>query len=81
MLTVGSPVPEVVLRNQQEEAVDLATLREQRVLIFFYPKANTPGCTQQACGRRDVAASAAGTVLVGTSPADTPTNVLEAVVG
>jgi len=68
MLTVGSPVPEVVLRNQQEEVVDLATLRGQRVLIFFYPKANTPGCTQQACGLRDVAASVAGTVIVGISP-------------
>lgn len=46
----------------------MATLRGKRVLVFFYPKANTPGCTQQACGLRDVAASVENTVIVGISP-------------
>jgi len=68
MLTVGSAVPDFVLTNQHEEVVDLATHRGQRVLIFFYPKASTPGCTQQACGLRDIASSVAGTVIVGISP-------------
>ena len=68
MLTVGSPAPDVVLTNQNAEVVDLATLRGKRVLVFFYPKANTPGCTQQACGLRDVAASVDNTVIVGISP-------------
>lgn len=72
MLGVGSPLPPVVLTNQHAEVVDLATLRGQRVLIFFYPKANTPGCTQQACGLRDVATSVGDTVIVGISP-DKPT--------
>ncbi len=68
MLTVGSAAPAVVLPNQLGEVVDLASFRGKRVLIFFYPKANTPGCTQQACGLRDIAASVADTVIVGISP-------------
>ena len=68
MLSVGSPAPDVVLTNQHAEVVDLATLRGKRVLVFFYPKANTPGCTQQACGLRDVAGSVENTVIVGISP-------------
>ncbi|MGB8861992.1 MAG: thioredoxin-dependent thiol peroxidase [Ilumatobacteraceae bacterium] len=68
MLTPGSRVPDVVLTNQHGDTVDLASLRGRRVLIFFYPKANTPGCTQQACGLRDVAGEVAGTVIVGISP-------------
>jgi peroxiredoxin Q/BCP len=43
----------------------------RRVLVFFYPKANTPGCTQQACALRDVADSVGDTAIVGISP-DTP---------
>lgn len=54
--------------NQNAEVVDLATLRGKRVLVFFYPKASTPGCTQQACGLRDVAASVDNTMIVGISP-------------
>lgn len=68
MLAPGSQVPEVVLTNQHGNTVDLAGLRGRRVLIFFYPKANTPGCTQQACGLRDVAGEVDGTVIVGISP-------------
>lgn len=74
MLTVGSPLPPVVLPNQHGELVDLAQMKGKRVLIFFYPKANTPGCTQQACGLRDIAGGVDGattldaTVIVGISP-------------
>jgi len=46
----------------------LASFRGKRVLVFFYPKANTPGCTQQACGLRDVAGDIGDTVVLGISP-------------
>jgi peroxiredoxin Q/BCP len=68
MLSPGSQVPEVVLTNQHGDTIDVASLRGTRVLIFFYPKANTPGCTQQACGLRDVAGEVDDTVIIGISP-------------
>ena len=68
MLAPGSQVPEVVLTNQRGDTVDVAALRGRRVLIFFYPRANTPGCTQQACGLRDVAGEVGDTVIIGISP-------------
>ncbi len=68
MLAPGSQVPEVVLTNQRGDTVDLSSLRGRRVLIFFYPRANTPGCTQQACGLRDVAGEVGDTVIIGISP-------------
>jgi peroxiredoxin Q/BCP len=68
MLTEGSEIPHVVLTNQNGESVDLATYRGREVLVFFYPKASTPGCTQQACGLRDVAGQVGDTVIVGISP-------------
>jgi peroxiredoxin Q/BCP len=60
------------LTNQHGETVDLDTFRGRRVLVFFYPKANTPGCTQQACGLRDVAGQVGDTAILGISP-DKPT--------
>lgn len=68
MLSPGAPAPVISLTNQHGEVVDLAGFRGQRVLVFFYPKANTPGCTQQACGLRDVVDQVAGTVILGISP-------------
>ena len=64
MLTGGQPAPKFSLPNQKDEAVDLAALRGHDVLVYFYPRADTPGCTQQACGLRDVADQ----VIVGISP-------------
>ncbi|KAG7381267.1 hypothetical protein PHYPSEUDO_006238 [Phytophthora pseudosyringae] len=54
-LAVGKPVTkEVTLRNQEEKEVAIAdTFRGQGVVFFMYPRANTPGCTKQACGFRD----------------------------
>ena len=53
-LAVGQPIPEVKLKNQKSEVVDLATTaKEGWVLVYFYPKADTPGCTKQACSLRD----------------------------
>lgn len=72
MLTEGSPVPDVVLTNQNGESVDLATLRGRNVLVYFYPKADTPGCTQQACALRDVRDQIGDTVVVGISPDKVP---------
>ncbi|MEQ1703148.1 MAG: thioredoxin-dependent thiol peroxidase [Ilumatobacteraceae bacterium] len=68
MLSPGTPAPAISLTNQHGDLVDLAGFRGQRVLVFFYPKANTPGCTQQACGLRDVADQVNGTVILGISP-------------
>jgi peroxiredoxin Q/BCP len=68
MLTEGSAVQSVALSNQNGESVDIATLRGKNVLIYFYPRADTPGCTQQACGLRDVKAQLGTTVVLGVSP-------------
>lgn len=68
MLTAGSEAPHLSLMNQHGEPVDLHTLRGRRVLVYFYPKADTPGCTQQACGLRDVLGHVGDTAIVGVSP-------------
>ncbi len=71
MLTEGSETPSIVLTNQNGESVDIATYRGRRVLVYFYPKANTPGCTQQTCLLEEVRSTVGDTVIVGISP-DTP---------
>ncbi len=75
MLEPGSPAPAVVLTNQHGATVDLVALRGRRVLVFFYPKANTSGCTTQACGLRDVAEQIGDVAIIGISP-DSPTRQL-----
>jgi len=72
MLTPGQDAPPISLTNQHGETVDLGTFRGRRVMVFFYPKANTPGCTQQACALRDVAGQVGDTAILGISP-DSPT--------
>ena len=52
-LTVGAKAPEFSLLNQAEQKVSLAEFAGKKVLVYFYPKALTPGCTTQACGLRD----------------------------
>ena len=52
-LEAGSKAPEFELPDQNETVVRLKDFRGRRVLLYFYPKAMTPGCTQQACGLRD----------------------------
>lgn len=53
-LITGQQAPDFNLPNQSGEMVQLSTLLKQsRVLVYFYPKAMTPGCTVQACGLRD----------------------------
>ncbi len=54
LLSVGAVAPSFTLLNQQGEKVSLAQFKgKARVLLYFYPKAMTPGCTVQACGLRD----------------------------
>ncbi len=68
MATEGSPAPSIVLSDQHGETVDVAGLRGRKVLVYFYPKADTPGCTTQSCGLRDVTDRIGDTVIIGISP-------------
>lgn len=52
-LQAGSSAPQFTLPDQDGEEISLADFQGQKVLIYFYPKAMTPGCTVQACGLRD----------------------------
>jgi len=67
---VGNLAPSFTLINQKGEKVSLKNFRGQRVVLFFYPKALTPGCTTQASGIRDSKAALAklNTVVFGISP-------------
>ncbi len=53
MLEVGTAAPDFTLKNQQGEDVSLSDFRGQKVVVYFYPKDNTPGCTKEACSIRD----------------------------
>ncbi len=52
-LSVGSPAPNFTLPNQDGQPVSLASLRGNTVILYFYPKDDTSGCTTEACGFRD----------------------------
>lgn len=52
-LEVGDKAPEFSLEDQEGKKVSLKQFKGQKVLVYFYPKAMTPGCTTQACGLRD----------------------------
>ena len=69
-LQAGSPAPDFSLPDQNGNQVSLAGLRGKKVLVYFYPKAMTPGCTTQACSLRDVSAelAALNVVVLGISP-------------
>ncbi len=67
-LAVGDRAPAFNLANQQGDKVRLSSFKGRPVLVYFYPKADTPGCTTQACGLRDVAGEVGDTVIVGISP-------------
>ncbi len=56
MLAAGDQAPDFTLPDQSGEPVTLSDLRGQTVVLYFYPRADTPGCTTQACGVRDHAA-------------------------
>jgi len=71
VLSPGDKAPAFTLSDQHGKKVRLSQFKGRRVLVFFYPKALTPGCTTQACGLRDVADQVGDTVILGISP-DTP---------
>lgn len=71
MLKPGSKAPKIELLDQNEKPFSLEKMGKKKVLVYFYPKADTPGCTAQSCGLRDIAGDIGRTVIVGISP-DTP---------
>jgi peroxiredoxin Q/BCP len=52
-LAIGDPAPDFTLPDQSGQPLTLSSLRGQRVVIYFYPKDDTPGCTKEACNFRD----------------------------
>ena len=70
MIEPGTEAPDFTLPDQDGNEVTLSSLRGAPVVLYFYPKADTPGCTTQACGIRDHSSDydAAGVRVVGLSP-------------
>jgi thioredoxin-dependent peroxiredoxin len=68
-LSIGDPAPDFTLPDQSGQPVALADLRGQRVVLYFYPKDDTPGCTKEACNFRDrwAAFEAQGIRVLGVS--------------
>ncbi|CAN5640944.1 thioredoxin-dependent thiol peroxidase [soil metagenome] len=64
----GVRAPAFNLADQHGDKVRLSSFKGAKVLVYFYPKADTPGCTTQACGLRDIADELGDTVVVGISP-------------
>jgi peroxiredoxin Q/BCP len=73
----GKPAPDFELKSDSGEAVKLSDLRGKQVVLYFYPKDDTPGCTTQACGIRDAYGEfeKAGAVVLGVSPDDERSHV------
>lgn len=67
-LRSGDKAPAFSLTDQHGQTVKLSQFKGRPVLVFFYPKADTSGCTAQACGLRDVAGQVGDTAIVGISP-------------
>jgi peroxiredoxin Q/BCP len=70
MIEVGTQAPTFTLPNQDGDEVALTDFKGQTVVVYFYPKADTPGCTTQACCVRDASAeyAARGVSVLGISP-------------
>jgi peroxiredoxin Q/BCP len=71
-LKVGDKAPDFELLDQAGKKMKLSSFRKRRVMLYFYPKADTPGCTTQACGLRDALGDIGDTAVIGISP-DAPT--------
>ncbi len=67
-LKPGDKAPAFTLKDQSGSPVKLSAFKGRKVLVYFYPKADTPGCTTQACGLRDVAGDIGDTAVLGISP-------------
>lgn len=72
MPEIGKPAPAFTLLNQDGEKTSLEDFRGRKVLVYFFPRADTPGCTQQSCGLRDITGEIGDTAIIGISP-DKPT--------
>src|SRR5213595_3473410 len=72
MVEEGKPAPEFELLTDEGERVKLSDFRGRPVVLYFYPRDDTPGCTKQACGIRDAydAFRERGAVVLGVSPDD-----------
>ncbi len=70
MLEAGDAAPDFTLPDQDGEELKLSSLRGETIVLYFYPRADTPGCTTQACGvrDRDPDYKAAGARVIGVSP-------------
>jgi thioredoxin-dependent peroxiredoxin len=77
MVEEGKPAPGFTLTSDAGEQVSLESLRGKPVVLYFYPKDDTPGCTTQACGIRDAWGEfeRAGAVVLGVSPDDESSHV------
>ena len=67
-LEPGAKAPAFALKDQDGTTVRLSSFKGRKVLVYFYPKADTPGCTTQSCGLRDIAGDVGDTAIVGISP-------------
>jgi peroxiredoxin Q/BCP len=72
MLKPGDPAPDVLLEDREGNSVSIASFRGRNLVLFFYPKDDTPGCTAEACAFRDAYESftGAGAVVAGVSADD-----------
>src|SRR5437762_4038688 len=72
----GRKAPAFTLLDQESKKVKLTEFKGRKVLVYFYPKADTPGCTQQSCGVRDILGQIGDTAVLGISP-DKPAKQLK----
>lgn len=68
MLTAGSKAPKIELKDQDGKPFSLSAMGKKKVFVYFFPKADTPGCTTQSCGLRDIGNDIGRTVVIGISP-------------
>jgi peroxiredoxin Q/BCP len=76
ILSVGDKAPAISLLDQHGDTVKLSSFKGRKVLVYFYPKADTPGCTTQSCLLRDIAGDIGDTAILGISP-DLPAKQLK----
>jgi peroxiredoxin Q/BCP len=76
MAEEGKPAPDFTLPDQNGKNVTLSKLKGSPVVLYFYPKDDTPGCTTEACGFRDAFDhyTKAGAIILGVSPDDSPSH-------
>jgi thioredoxin-dependent peroxiredoxin len=75
-LATGDAAPDFTLPDQHDAPTALQSFRKRKVLVYFYPKADTPGCTKQACGLNEVLGDIGDTAVLGISP-DKPSKQLK----